>query len=58
MEPTLGRNSAVVAMEGLSVDDQIMLWPHAIWPQEDGALAVLGAASLFGLDGRCLPAVP
>jgi diacylglycerol O-acyltransferase / wax synthase len=39
-------------MDRLSADDQIMLWPDSIWPQEIGALAILDGASLLDPDGR------
>jgi diacylglycerol O-acyltransferase len=39
-------------MERLSAEDQVMLWPDAIWPQEIGALAVLDGAALLDSDGR------
>jgi WS/DGAT/MGAT family acyltransferase len=39
-------------MEKLSAEDQIMLWPDAIWPQEIGALAVLDGGALLDSDGR------
>jgi diacylglycerol O-acyltransferase / wax synthase len=39
-------------MERLSADDQIMLWPDAVWPQENGALAILDGASLLDPEGR------
>jgi diacylglycerol O-acyltransferase len=28
-------------MERMSADDQVMLWPDALWPQEIGAIAIL-----------------
>jgi hypothetical protein len=42
-------------MERLSAEDQLMLWPDAIWPQDIGALAVLDGSDLLGPDGgvRC-----
>jgi WS/DGAT/MGAT family acyltransferase len=39
-------------MERLTAEDQIMLWPDEIWPQEIGALALLDGRNLFDLDGR------
>jgi diacylglycerol O-acyltransferase / wax synthase len=39
-------------MERLSAEDQVMLWPDAIWPQEIGALAVLDGGALLDTDGR------
>jgi diacylglycerol O-acyltransferase / wax synthase len=38
-------------MERLTADDQVMLWPDAIWPQEIGALAVLEGAVLLDSSG-------
>ena len=38
-------------MDRLSADDQIMLWPDRIWPQENGALVILDGASLLDSDG-------
>ncbi|HET8662637.1 MAG TPA: wax ester/triacylglycerol synthase family O-acyltransferase [Micromonosporaceae bacterium] len=39
-------------MERLTAEDQLMLWPDAIWPQDIGALAVLDGAGLLAPDGR------
>lgn len=39
-------------IERLAAEDQIMLWPDEIWPQEIGALGVLDGASLLDADGR------
>ena len=39
-------------MERLSADDQVMLWPDALWPQEIGAVAILDGSSLLGPDGQ------
>ena len=39
-------------MERLTAEDQLMLWPDEIWPQDIGALAVLDGSSLLGRDGR------
>jgi WS/DGAT/MGAT family acyltransferase len=39
-------------MERLSAEDQVMLWPDAIWPQEMGALAVLDGGPLLDSSGR------
>lgn len=38
-------------MERLTAEDQLMLWPDRIWPQDIGALAVLDATSLLAPDG-------
>jgi len=42
----------VMAMERLTAEDQLMLWPDDIWPQDIGALAVLDGSSLLDPDGR------
>jgi diacylglycerol O-acyltransferase / wax synthase len=39
-------------MERLTAQDQLMLWPDEIWPQDIGALAVLDGSSLLDADGR------
>jgi diacylglycerol O-acyltransferase / wax synthase len=39
-------------MERLTAEDQLMLWPDEIWPQDIGALAVLDGSSLLDTDGR------
>lgn len=41
-----------MSIERLSDEDQIMLWPDEIWPQDIGAIAVLDGASLLDPDGR------
>jgi WS/DGAT/MGAT family acyltransferase len=41
----------VVPVERLSVDDQVMLWPDALWPQEIGAVVVLDG-SLLDRNGQ------
>ena len=42
----------VMPMERLTAEDQLMLWPDEIWPQDIGALAVLDGSSLLDPDGR------
>jgi diacylglycerol O-acyltransferase len=42
----------VMLMERLTAEDQLMLWPDEIWPQDIGALAVLDGSSLLDADGR------
>jgi diacylglycerol O-acyltransferase len=42
----------MVPMERLTAEDQVMLWPDEIWPQDIGALAVLDGSSLLDADGR------
>ena len=39
-------------MQRLTVEDQLMLWPDALWPQEVGALAILDGDGLLDLAGR------
>jgi diacylglycerol O-acyltransferase / wax synthase len=40
------------AVERLSADDQLILWPDEVWPQDIGALGVLDGRSLLDSDGR------
>ena len=40
------------AVERLSADDQVILWPDEVWPQDIGALGVLDGTSLLDSDGR------
>ena len=39
-------------IEWLSAEDEIMLWPDEIWPQDIGAIAVLDGSNLLDPDGR------
>jgi diacylglycerol O-acyltransferase / wax synthase len=39
-------------MERLTAEDQLMLWPDEMWPQDIGALAVLDGSSLLDPGGR------
>ena len=39
-------------MERLTAEDRLMLWPDERWPQDIGALAILGGARLLDSDGR------
>jgi hypothetical protein len=39
-------------MERLTAEDQVMLGPDEIWPQDIGALAVLDGGSLMEPSGR------
>jgi diacylglycerol O-acyltransferase len=39
-------------VERLTAEDQLMLWPDEIWPQDIGALAVLDGSSLLDPSGR------
>ena len=49
---TLVVKAEVMLMERLTAEDQLMLWPDEIWPQDIGALAVLDGSSLLDTDGR------
>ena len=51
-EPMLVAKPGVMPMERLTAEDQLMLWPDEIWPQDIGALAVLDGSSLLDPDGR------
>jgi diacylglycerol O-acyltransferase / wax synthase len=42
----------VMPMERLTPEDQLMLWPDEIWPQDIGALALLEGSSLLDPDDR------
>jgi diacylglycerol O-acyltransferase / wax synthase len=42
----------IVSIERLTAEDQIMLWPDQIWPQDIGAIAVLDGSALIDTDGR------
>ena len=42
----------MMPVDRLTAEDQLMLWPDEIWPQEIGALAILDASSLPGPGGR------
>ena len=44
--------AGMVSMERLTAEDQVMLWPDEIWPQDIGALAVLDGSSLLDADDR------
>ena len=39
-------------VDRLTPEDQLMLWPDEIWPQENAMLAVLDGSGLFDADGR------
>src|SRR5579864_5904105 len=41
-----------MCIERLTAEDQLMLWPDQLWPQDIGAVAVLDGASLVEPDGR------
>jgi diacylglycerol O-acyltransferase len=42
----------VSVVERLSAEDQLILWPDEVWPQDIGALGVLDGARLLDSDGR------
>lgn len=41
-----------MAMDRLAAEDQRMLWPDEIWPQDIGALAILDGSHLLEAGGR------
>ena len=41
-----------MSVDRLTADDQVMLWPDPIWPQDIGAVAVLDGSRLLDPDGR------
>lgn len=41
-----------MAIERLTPEDEVMLWPDRLWPQDIGALVILDGRGLFDLDGR------
>jgi diacylglycerol O-acyltransferase len=41
-----------MSIERLTAEDQLMLWPDEIWPQDIGAVAVLDGGNLLDPDGR------
>src|SRR5262245_47772988 len=50
--PTLVWEIRIVSIERLTAEDEIMLWPDEIWPQDIGALAILDGGSLFDAEAR------
>ena len=48
-EPAHARSG--VGVERLSADDQLILWPDEVWPQDIGALGVLDGTGLLDSDG-------
>jgi diacylglycerol O-acyltransferase len=42
----------VQSVERLSAEDQLILWPDQVWPQDIGALGVLDGSNLLDHDGR------
>jgi diacylglycerol O-acyltransferase len=42
----------VPSVERLSAEDQLILWPDQVWPQDIGALGVLDGGNLLDRDGR------
>jgi diacylglycerol O-acyltransferase / wax synthase len=45
-------SQGLMPVDRLTDEDQRMLWPDEVWPQEIGALAVLDGSDLAGPDGR------
>ena len=41
-----------MSIERLTAEDQLMLWPDEIWPQDIGALVILDGRGLVDADGR------
>jgi diacylglycerol O-acyltransferase / wax synthase len=41
-----------MSVDRLTADDQVMLWPDPMWPQDIGAVAVLDGSRLLDPDGR------
>lgn len=41
-----------MSVERLTVEEELMLWPDAVWPQDIGALVILDGRDLFDADGR------
>ena len=52
LPPTDAGGEGMMPMERLTAEDELMLWPDEIWPQDIGALAVLDGSSLLDRDGR------
>src|SRR5947209_5317066 len=48
----MAHRGGVTPMERLTAEDQVMLWPDALWPQEIAAAGVLDGAALLAPDGR------
>ena len=40
-----------MVLDRLSANDRLILWPDAVWPQDVGALVILGGGSLLDADG-------
>jgi diacylglycerol O-acyltransferase len=47
-----GHARQVSVVERLSAEDQLILWPDEVWPQDIGALGILDGTSLLDSDGR------
>ena len=47
-----GSCSDVSAVERLSAEDRLILWPDPVWPQDIGALGLLDGSSLLDSHGR------
>lgn len=40
-----------MALDRLSAEDRLILWPDEVWPQDIGALGILAGGALVGPDG-------
>lgn len=47
----------VIAMDRLTAEDRLILWPDEVWPQDIGALAVLDGSSMLDAGGFRIEAV-
>ena len=50
--PDAGQGPGVVTTERLTAEEQIVLWPDKVWPQELGALGTFDGGGLLDRDGR------
>ncbi len=50
--PMLAGETGVRPVDRLTDEDQRMLWPDEIWPQDIGALAIVDGGGLAGPGGR------
>jgi len=50
--PSAERETEGMAMDRLTAEDQRMLWPDEIWPQDIGAVAILDGSHLLEAGGR------
>src|SRR5262249_29887730 len=42
----------LMSIDRLTAEDQLMLWPDEIWPQDIGAVAILDGSNLFDAGGQ------